>query len=186
MHTPGWILSTLCSYLSGQSLILSHNSVRSSERPLPGGFGAGTWLGGMLFIVKFNGACLLPPIPRPISGNTGQQFNYIDDSCQVASVNMKVSLEPDPVSRPRPLNYNERTEMRLKPHENVLQQQLIKFEDFTIKNKLVINSFKILLMYFSRLKNYAFPPEFSIGKTQVLEVKKVHRILGIKVQDNLR
>ena len=186
MHTPGWILSTLCSYLSGQSLILSHNSVRSSERPLPGGFGAGPWLGGMLFIVKFNGPCLRPPIPRPISGNTGQQFNYIDDSCQVASVNMKVSLEPDPVSRPRPLNYNERTEMRLKPHENVLQQQLIKFEDFTIKNKLVINSSKFCVMYFSRLKNYAFPPEFSIGKTQVLEVKKVHRILGIKVQDNLR
>ena len=72
MHTPGWILSLVCSYLSGRSLLLSHNGSTSSERPLPGGFGAGTWLGRMLFIVKFNGACLRPPIPRPISGNTGR------------------------------------------------------------------------------------------------------------------
>ena len=186
MHTPGWILSILCSYLSGRSLVLSYQGSRSTERPLPGGFGAGTWLGGMLFIVKFNGACLRPPIPRPISGNTAQQFKYIDDSCQVASVNMKVSLEPDPVARPRPLNYYERTEMRLKPEENVLQQQLKLFEDFTIQNKLVINSSKCFVMYFSRSKNYAFPPEFSIGDTQVLEVKKTHRVLGIQVQDDMR
>ena len=139
-----------------------------------------------MFIVKFNGACLRPPIPRPISGNTSQQFKYIDDSCQVASVNMKVSLEPDPVVRPRPFNYYERTEMRLKPEENVLQQQLNLFENFTLQNKLVINSSKCFVMYFSRSKSYAFPPEFSIGDTQVLEVKKTHRILGIQVQDDMR
>ena len=127
MHAPGWTLSIVCSYLSGRSLVLSHQGSRSSEKPLPGGFGAGTLLGGLLFIVKFNGACLRPPIPRPISGNTGRQFKYIDDSCQVASVNLKVSLEPDPILRPRPLNYNERTLMRLKAEENVLQQELIKF-----------------------------------------------------------
>ena len=39
---------------------------------------------------------------------------------------------------------------------------------------------------FSRSKSYAFPPEFSIGDTQVLEVKKTHRILGIQVQDDMR
>ena len=186
MHTPGWILSLVCSYLSGRSLLLSHNGSTSSERPLPGGFGAGTWLGGMLFIVKFNGACIRPPIPRPITGNTGRQFKYIDDSCQVASVNLKLSLEPDPQSRPRPFTYFERTQMRLKPSENILQQQLLKFEEFTIQNKLVINSSKCFIMYFSRSKKYAFPLEFSIGNAQVLEVKKVHRILGIQVQDDLR
>ena len=186
MHAPGWTLSIVCSYLSGRSLVLSHQGSRSSEKPLPGGFGAGTLLGGLLFIVKFNGACLRPPIPRPISGNTGRQFKYIDDSCQVASVNLKVSLEPDPILRPRPLNYNERTQMRLKPEENVLQQELIKFEAFALQNKLVINSSKCSVMYFSRSKKYAFPPEFSIGTTQVLEVKKVQRILGIQVQDDMR
>ena len=126
------------------------------------------------------------PIPRPITGNTGRQFKYIDDSCQVASVNLKLSLEHDPVLRPRPLNYHERTQMRLKPQENILQQQLLKFEDFTIQNKLIINSSKCFVMYFSRSKKYAFLPEFSIGNAQVLEVKKVHRILGVLVQDDLR
>ena len=55
-----------------------------------------------------------------------------------------------------------------------------------VQNKLVINSSKCSVMNFSRSKKYAFPPEFSIGSTQVLEVKKVQRILGIQVQDDLR
>ena len=41
-------------------------------------------------------------------------------------------------------------------------------------------------MYFSRSKNYSFPSEFSRGDTQVLEVKKTHRVLGIQVQDDMR
>ena len=83
---------------------------------------------------KFNGACLRPPSPKANIGQhcTGRQFKYIDDSCQVASDNLKLSLEPDPVLRPKPLNSYERTQMRLKPDENILQQQLVKFEDFTI------------------------------------------------------
>ena len=90
------------------------------------------------------------------------------------------------MSRPRPHNYYERTQMRIKPEENVLQQQLNSFENFTIRNKLIINSSKCFVMCFSRSKSYAFPPEFSIGDKQVLEVKKVHRILGIQVQDDMR
>ena len=42
------------------------------------------------------------------------------------------------------------------------------------------------MIYFSRLETHAFPPEFSIGNTPVLEVKKFHRIFGIKLQDDLR
>jgi hypothetical protein len=140
MHVPGWILVLICSYLTGRSLVLSYQGARSSERSLPGGFGAGTWLGGLLFIVKFNGACIRPPIPRPISGNTGKQVKYIDDSSQAASINLRVSLEPDPTPRQRPLNFHERTEMRLKMEENILQQELNKFQEFAIENKLVINS----------------------------------------------
>ena len=41
-------------------------------------------------------------------------------------------------------------------------------------------------MLFSRSTKYSFPPEFSLGNSEVLEVKKEHRILGIIVQDDLR
>ena len=67
MKLSGWSLNLVCSYLMGRSMVLTYSKARSSERSLPGGFGAGTWLCGLLFIVKFNGACLRPPIPRPIT-----------------------------------------------------------------------------------------------------------------------
>ena len=63
MKVSGWALDLVCSYLKGRSMILSYYNAKVSERSLPGGFGAGTWLGGLLFIVKFHGACLRPPIP---------------------------------------------------------------------------------------------------------------------------
>ena len=68
-HLPGWTLAILCLYLSERSMVLSHQKAESTQRPLPGGFPAGTYLGGILFIVKFNGAYLRSPILRPLSGN---------------------------------------------------------------------------------------------------------------------
>ena len=41
MHLPSWTLALLCSYLSSRSLVLSYQSARSSERPLPGAMGLG-------------------------------------------------------------------------------------------------------------------------------------------------
>ena len=61
MHTPGWLLALLFSYLSDRKLVLKYQKTEASPRALPGVFGAGTWMGGFLFIVKFNGICLRPP-----------------------------------------------------------------------------------------------------------------------------
>jgi hypothetical protein len=186
MKLSGWALNLVCSNLTERSMILTYSKARSSERSLPGGFGAGTWLGGLLFIVKFNGACLRPPIPRPISGNKGKQLKYIDDSCQMASVNLKCSLEPDLKDRPRPLNYHERNQTKIIGSQNVLQQELLRFEDFVTKNKLVINTRKCYVMLFTRSTKYSFPPEFSFSNCSILDVKKKHRILGLIIQDDLR
>ena len=124
MHVPKWTLSLVCSDLRERSCVLINQNAISERKSLPGGFGAGTWLGGLLVIVKFNGACMLPPIPRPITMNHGMQVKYIDDASQMASVNLKKALVPDASQRPRPLNYHKRTEMVLHPQENVIQAEL--------------------------------------------------------------
>ena len=67
MHAPGFVVAILCSYLNQRSLSLKYQGSYYKSKDLPGGFGAGTWMGGILFIVKFNGACMRPPIPRPIT-----------------------------------------------------------------------------------------------------------------------
>ena len=101
MHVPGWAKSLLCSYLTDKSMILTHSKAQTAEMSLPGGNGAGTLMGGLLFIVKCNGACLRPPISQPITDNTARQIKYIDDSTQMASINLNKSLKLDEVSRPR-------------------------------------------------------------------------------------
>ena len=58
------------------------------------------------------------------------------------------------------------------------------FKDFTTNNKLVINSKKCFVMLFSRSRTFAFPPEFTVGKTDILEVKKTLRVLGVLIQDD--
>ena len=143
-------------------------------------------MGGLLFIVKFNGACLRPPIPRPVTQNRGIQVKFVDDASQIASINLKKSLIQDTQNRQRPLKYSERTQMKLNPSEDILQQELDKFSLFTENNKLVINRRKCFVMKFSRSRKYDFPPEFTIGGSEILEVKQEHRILGVVVQSDLR
>jgi hypothetical protein len=186
MHVPAWITAIICSYLKGRSLELYYLGANSSSKSLPGGFGAGTFLGGLLFLVIFNGACLRPPIPRPLTNNQGMQVKFVNDACQIASINLKKSLIQDPVSRPRPWNYEERTGMVLNLQENVLQSELENFYKFTQTNKLVINQKKCFVMKFSRSRKYDFPTEFSIGKSSTLEVKSELKILGVIVQSSLK
>ena len=186
MHITNWILAILCSYLSNRSMILSYQKAKSSQRPLPGGFGAGTFMGGLMFIVKFNGACLRPPIPRPISGNRAVQFKFIDDSSKVASINLKVSVTKDPNTRPRPYNYHERFETILKPEHNILQSELDRFHTWTELNKLSVSSKKCFVMQFSRSKKYNFAMDFTIGESDLLQEKSTLKILGILIQSDLR
>ena len=60
MHVPNRALSLIFSYPNEISLTLNYMNERSERKKLPGGFGAGTGLGGLCFIVKFNGACMRP------------------------------------------------------------------------------------------------------------------------------
>ena len=79
--------------------------------------------------------------------------------------------------RPKPLNYHGRTGLRIRGEENILQQELEKFQEFALQNKLVINSKKCYSMLFTRSRNYAFPPEFSVGNKKVPEVKNSQKTL---------
>ena len=190
MHLPSWLLALTCSYLSNRTMVLTYQQAgvqaTSSVQKLPGGFGAGTLYGGLLFIIKFNGVCLRPPIPRPMSGNNAFQAKFIDDCTQATSVNLKAFLVPDPVSRPRPLNFHERTQMVLSQDEDLLQQEMTRFQTEASENKLLVNYKKCFVMKFSRSRKFDFPPEFNIGDSGILDVFSTLKILGIQVQSDLK
>ena len=56
--------------------------------------------------------------------------------------------------------------MKLKIEENFLQQELDKL--YTP----LINSKKCFIMLFSRAKTFAFAPDFTVGNTDIQEVKQ--------------
>ena len=185
MHTPAWLLALLCSYLSKRSMTLKYQGATSTPRDLPGGYGAGTWLGGFLFIIKFNGICLRPSIPRP-NGNRAIQLKYIDDATKAASINLTNSLIPDPKMRPKPLTYYERTNMIINPEENVLQHELDRFLEETTMNNFVTNERKTAVMVFNNSKKHAFAPDFQLGDSEILKTYTELKILGVMIQDDLK
>ena len=92
----------------------------------------------------------------------------------------------DPQPRPRPLNKDERTNMVIKPEENLLQHELTRFFEETSKNKFVVNQKKSAVMTFNFSRKHAFPAEFQLGDSSYLEVKEVLKVLGVMIQQDLK
>ena len=94
-------------------------------------------------IVKYNGAFLRPPIPRNVIGivtkSKSEKVKFVDDRSVAVGVNLKSSLIPDPVVRPKPLNYHERTCQVFPSQNNLLQFYLDDTEKFTMENKMKVN-----------------------------------------------
>ena len=113
MHTPAWLLKIVISYLSDRSMHLTYNGSQSSQKMLPGGGPQGAYLGGLIFIIKFNGAFLRPPVPRqvqgPVSKSRSVKVKFVDDGTVAVSVDPKTCIVPDPVKRDKPLHFHERT-----------------------------------------------------------------------------
>jgi hypothetical protein len=166
-------------------MTLRYQGATSAPRRLPGGFGQGTWLGGFLFIIKFNGVLLRPGVPR-LTPSCMVKVKYIDDASQAFAVNLRSSLEADPVERPRPLNFSERHQTVLKPEMNMVQETLKQFASDAEANRFIINKGKCYAMKFSRSIKYDFPAEFKIMGDDFIEEKHVLRVLGIQIQSNLR
>ena len=101
MHTPSWLLNIIASYLSNRSMIMKYNGHHSSRKMLPGGGPQGTYMGGLIFIIKYNGAFLRPPIPRNLPGpankSKSEKAKYVDAGTVALSINLKLSLVHDPI-----------------------------------------------------------------------------------------
>ena len=188
LHAPGWLLAILFSYLSGRTMTMTYGSSTSTPRQLPGSSPQGALLGGLIFIVKYNGACLRPMIPRILlSLSQSISVKYVDDHSSAVRINLKTCLTKDPVDRPKPLNLHERTGHVLMKHKNALQNTLDDLHQFTQDNLMKINKAKTNIMLFNTSRKYDFPPELTLpGSTNYLNVIENTKLLGIRLTTNLR
>ena len=183
MHVPGLLLILLVSYLTDRSMYMRYKGASSSRKLLPGSSPQGAFLGILIFIIVFNGALLRPAIPRLHSLN----LKYIDDLSMLAAYNLRSCLVKDPVARPRPLKYSERTQQILSLQNNPLQDDLLSLSRYTSKKQLKIKESKTEIMKFNFSSNLDFPPELNInGFQDLVKVTTATKLLGVMVTDNLK
>ena len=186
MHTPSWLLKILFSYLSERSMFLNYNGAISTQKHLPGGTPQGAILGGLIFMVKFNGVFLRPTIPRPMMKSNSVTVKFVDDGSVATSIDLKAALLLDPCQRPKPLTYNERTEHILPPEQNLLQILVRDTESFCTENKMVINKTKTNCMLFNKSRNWTFPPEILFNDGSALNIISETKLVGVILSDDLK
>ena len=189
MHTPAWLLKIIFSYLSERSMILSYKGFQSNMKLLPGGGPQGALLGGIIFMLKYNGAFLRPPIPRNIMGpilySKAKSVKYVDDGTVAVSINLKKTLNIEPSDQPRPLTFRERTGHSLSHENNLLQFYLADLEDFSNKNKMKVNKNKTQVMLFNKSRKWDFPPKVIFSDGKQLEVVSQVKLVGVILSDDL-
>ena len=128
MHTPGFLLAIIASYMTGRTMRLNYNGSWSKPQSMPGSFSQGCYLFMLLFIVQFNGALLRPPVPKCICSASEKECNdervnfmkrkgdiesisktttakFLDDISAAGAYNLKEDVEVN-TDIIRPLNYN--------------------------------------------------------------------------------
>ena len=190
MHTPSWLLRIIYSYLQDRSMVLTYKGVTSTVKLLPGGGPQGAFLGGLIFMIKFNGAFLRPSVPRPmplsLAKSKSKSVKFVDDGTVAASVDLKSALIQDPVQRPRPLCYQERTEHVLPKEANLLHYVILDTEKFATENNLVLNKAKTDIMKFNPARKRDFPIELEFSDGSSLDQVKVKKLVGVFITDNLK
>ena len=110
----------------------------------------------------------------------------MDDTSVAVRISLKEHLKPDPTSRPKPLKFSERTEQVLPDSCNPLLLLLKEFEEFTSRNKMLVNTAKTKVMKFNRASSMDFPLEVYFNNKQILEEVNMYKLLGVMVSSNLK
>ena len=171
-------------------MYLTYNDAKSSQKMLPGGGPQGAYLGGLIFIIKYNGAFLRPQVPRlmqgPLKNSKSEKVKFVDDGTVAVSVDLKACLVPDPVQRARPFNFHERTGHILPAENNLLQYYISDTEQFVSDNNMVINKQKTKVLSFTKSRKWDFPPEVHFSNGSQIECIPDTKLLGVVVSQDLR
>ena len=105
----------------------------------------------------------------------------------LSALSLKSCLLDDPVDRPRPLNFDERTGQILDRTNSQLQSDLQNLHEFTTRKQLKIKEKKTQIMKFNFSKTHDFPPEFKIpGFHDMLEQTRETKLLGVMITSDLK
>ena len=146
-------------------------------------------MGGLIFMIKYNGAFLRPSIPRPINGPVSKskvkKVKYVDDGTVAVSLDLKQCLVSDPEQRANSLAYHERTQHTLPPQNNLLQYYIEDTENFASQNKMVLNKNKTKVISFNKSRKWDFPPELKFTDGTPIQHVSHTKLVGVMISDTL-
>ena len=140
--------------------------------------------GRTFFNIKFNGAFLRLPVPRPnpiqLQESKAIKLKYVDDGSIAVSVSLDTHLEKIH-SNSLPPSYHERTGHFLPQQNNLLQHYVYDTENYAAENNMVINILKTDIIMFSNARKLNFLPPVKFHVGTLLELKSEKKLLGVIV-----
>ena len=113
-------------------------------------------------------------------------LKFVDDLSIAVQIDTKKDVTEDPIMRPQPYNRHELTQHILPDTNNLLQAFLDDLSDFTANNNLAINEKKTTVLIFNVQRKVDYPPELTIGNSDILKVVEETKLLGIILSSNLK
>ena len=133
---------------------------------------------------------LLSSLPRhihgPVTNSRSEKVKFVDDGTIAVSIDLKACLVSDPVDRPRPHNYHERTEHILPEENNLLQFYIKDTEQFVLQNRMIINKQKTKVISFTKSRKWDFPPELKFSDGTPIEYLSELKLLGVVVSEDTK
>ena len=124
-----------------------------------------------------------PPAPCQALGKT-ENKKFVDDLTILEVVLLKDNVVKKP-SIIGPLNYHERHGLRLPTDATILQHKLKDLQEFMIRNKMLINSKKTIIIPFNFTKSRDFIPELSFPGGRTLDVIYQTKLVGVILDSSL-
>jgi hypothetical protein len=192
-QTPGWLLKIVCSYLSNHTLSIRYKGSTCENRRMPSGPGAGTILGLKLFLVMFSQAGPQTAIGATITQHILRRklldmckVKWIDDLTICTALDLKETLVPEDREVPRPVPYHSSTGHMLMPASNALQKELDLLQQYTLDNKMALNTKKLKAMICNSRSKWDVMPELSIVPGKNIELVEEIKIVGFMLRSDLK
>ena len=169
------LLPILVNYLQNRRMTVKYRTGVSTEKPLPGGGAQGTLLGPIEYGTQSNNSadCVSP----------NQRFKYVDDLTTIEVVSLLTKVAS--------YNFKQHVASDVGTHNQIISNEEIETQevieninDWTINQKMKLNTSKTKYMILNFTDNYQFNTRIML-KNSILDFISQIKLLGVELSEDL-
>ena len=113
-------------------------------------------------------------------------MKFVDDMTILEAIDIKEKITKDPNPNPvQPTTYHARTGHYLPPAVSKVHSELVRIQEFSADNLMMVNVNKTKLMIFNPSKTVDIHPVIKMNDTQ-LEIVEKMKVLGVIITSDLK